>query len=264
MTDPLKSAEHFNQFFSKLARLKSGALFLDYDGTLAPFHQLDRMKAFPSPGIDVLLHDIIDSGKTRVAFVTGRPVEEIPKLIKFKTPVEIWGSHGREHQDLSGVVRVHGVSDEHESVLDAAWTASVGIPGTDTIERKAGCVAIHWRPASEEMRAIIRREAEVRWRPFIEEHGLEIQVFGGGIELIVPGRSKGDSVDALMENIDPAQTAVAFLGDELPDEDGFHALGDRGLSVIVGNAPRPTLAQARVTLPEGVIEFLRRWRDAVK
>lgn len=73
-------------FIRKVARAPQSALLLDYDGTLAPFHQ-DRYKAVPYPGVTTLLQSIMETGRTRLVVITGRRAHEvIPLLDLFPTP----------------------------------------------------------------------------------------------------------------------------------------------------------------------------------
>jgi trehalose-6-phosphatase len=53
--------------------------------------------------------------------------------------------------------------------------------------------------------------------------------------------------------------AVAYLGDDVTDEDAFGALTRRGLNVLVRQHCRPTLADAWIKPPSGLLEFFRGW-----
>jgi hypothetical protein len=57
----------------------------------------------------------------------------------------------------------------------------------------------------------------------------------------------------------PAGAAVAFLGDDLTDEDAFRALSGRGLSVLVRARPRSTAADVRLAPPAELLAFLDAW-----
>src|SRR5215470_6364459 len=77
-------------------------LMLDYDGTLAPFHE-DRMQALPWPGITERLDRLTTMPSVHLALVTGRSARELASLLPLRHAVEIWGSHGREHLTSNGV-----------------------------------------------------------------------------------------------------------------------------------------------------------------
>lgn len=106
-----------------------------------------------------------------------------------------------------------------------------------------------------------------RYRAFpsdgvLAQRNLDIDVFNGGIELSVSGRSKGDAMRAILSsNID--RYPVAFLGDDMSDENGFEVLASSGLPVLV-EARRPdTAAAAWASLGPGVVAFLDRWMQAL-
>ena len=78
-------------------------LILDFDGTLAPLSP-DRENVRPYGGIVDVLNEITESGKTRIAFVTGRPTDQLIQLLGFDGWMEIWGEHGFERRTRDGKV----------------------------------------------------------------------------------------------------------------------------------------------------------------
>jgi trehalose-6-phosphatase len=52
---------------------------------------------------------------------------------------------------------------------------------------------------------------------------------------------------------------VAFLGDDLTDEDGFLAIRGRGLGILVRKTFRPTAAEVHLHPPRELLEFLDQW-----
>ncbi len=247
-----------DDFFTRLAGASQALLLLDYDGTIAPFRE-NRFDARPAPGLAPLIETIAATPNSRVVFVTGRPCDELLSLARLSVPVEVWGAHGREYRGLDGITRIIGVSDEQQSLLREQHAALAPRIPDNKLEVKTGCLAFHWRGVDPALRDELVAAIEPRWHTLAREQQLEIKHFDGGIELCVPGRTKGDAVEAILAEVDTSRTAVAFLGDDLTDEDGFRALGDRGLSVLVRNLPRESLAPVRLTLPDGVRDFLTRW-----
>lgn len=260
MPDP--SEQTLSAFFTQLAQLPASLLLLDYDGTLAPFRE-NRLEAEPAEGIREVLAQIVETPGARVVLVTGRPCEEVLSLLRPARPLEVWGCHGREYRGLDGQTVIHGVTDAHAAALREARGMVEQLVDAQRVDAKTGCLALHWRglPSGEQER--IAREARAAWEPYIESAGLKILDFDGGIELAVPGRTKGDAVNALLEHVEVKRTGIAFLGDDLTDEDGFEALGERGLSVLVRNEPRPTSAQVRISAPQGILDFLHHWKAAI-
>lgn len=256
------SGDAIDTFFGNLSQARECLLLLDYDGTLAPFVE-NRLQAYPAPGLRELLDQILADSHTRIVLVTGRDSEELTHLLGLAQPVEIWGCHGREYRGLDGKVRTTGVTPEaQESLREGYEAARAADPRADRSEYKTGCATLHWRGLGEKEKDRLREKVLAVWEPLAERHGFEIKNFDGGIELCVPGRTKGDAVTSLLSEYDDRLPCAAFLGDDLTDEDGFEALGDRGLSVLVRNEPRPTRADVRITMPDGVLDFLQRWYAA--
>ena len=78
------------EFFNALKGARSSFLFLDYDGTLAPF-RVNRFTARPWAGVRELLKQIQQQGRTRMTMITGRPAQEIRPLLGIDTTYEVWG-----------------------------------------------------------------------------------------------------------------------------------------------------------------------------
>lgn len=92
---------NLSKFFDCLAESTNPVLFLDYDGTLAPFSR-ERDRAFPYPGVTDCLNGIIGNGNTKLVLVSGRSVDDLISLIELGKLPEIWGSHGGERLSADG------------------------------------------------------------------------------------------------------------------------------------------------------------------
>lgn len=130
-------------------------------------------------------------------------------------------------------------------------------------EEKPGCLAIHWRGLPFQNKERLRERVMERWQwvRHARRGDLAWHEFDGGIELWVPGRNKGDVVNAILGEM-PRDTAAAYLGDDLTDEDAFKAIGGRGLAVLVRPEYRPTAAHVWIRPPEELLKFLAQWQAA--
>src|SRR5690606_9284007 len=81
-----------DRFFASLRASSDRALVLDYDGTLAPFHE-DPAQAKPWPKAMALVAGIIAEGRTRVVIATGRWTRDLLPLLDLPKQPELWGSH---------------------------------------------------------------------------------------------------------------------------------------------------------------------------
>ena len=252
--------EHLNNFFPQLARSAQAALLLDYDGTLAPF-QLKRDEAFPYPGVPELLSQIQQSDRTRLVLISGRALKDLIPLLKMARVPEIWGSHGWERLQLDGSRELFPIQENYLDGLKEAEAAAARLG--NAFEHKPASVALHWRGATPEQAHEMQNTIGAKWREIAERHALQLNPFDGGLELRVPGRHKGLVVETILREMEHASPAVAYLGDDLTDEDAFAALEGRGLRLLVRKEPRDTRADCRIEPPEELIAFLQRWRDNV-
>ena len=249
------------RFFEGVARASSRVLMLDYDGTLAPF-QVRPERAVPYPGVVTVLDRIMAAEKTRMVIVSGRPLDALVPLLKLRHQPELWGAHGWERRlpDGSGVCNrpdeaVRKRLEEGERL--AAQLARIGV----RIERKPASVAVHWRGALALAAASIRNELARAWEPLAADGLLELLPFDGGVELRARGWNKQDAVKAVLSETN-GEAAVAYLGDDMTDEDAFKVVTPRGLAVLVRPEFRMTAAQLWIRPPRELIAFLKSWQDA--
>lgn len=258
MPDPIET------FLARLARSESALLVLDYDGTIAPYHDL-KDQAVLVPGVEERLIAIHESGHTRIIINTGRATENLLYIAALPFPVEVWGCHGREHLDAEGNFQVFGITAAHLLGLEIGRQRIREHVAARCIELRNGCLTVFYQDASDERRREMLAAAHRCWDDLLEPHGLSVEEFFGGIELITNGRDKGDAIRAILASVDPARVPVAFLGDAETDEDGFRAMGGQGLSILVSAGhPPSTAAHVRVEQWEGVISFLDQWLEAIR
>ncbi|HUK47784.1 MAG TPA: trehalose-phosphatase [Terriglobales bacterium] len=243
-------------FFDRLRRARSRALLLDYDGTLAPFTP-DREHAFPYPEIPELVSRIIRA-RTRVVLISGRPATELLFLSGIHPHPEIWGSHGSERLLPDGSYQVDPPSPEHQAVLRAAARSLHACGLASQMEIKPGGIAVHWRGLTPEQREPIEAKVKQLFSSAVEDSGLLLLPFDGGMELRAPGKNKGDAVSAILAEMGSG-VAAAYLGDDQTDENAFRAIKGRGIAILVRPQPRPTLADLWLRPPDELGRFLREW-----
>jgi trehalose-phosphatase len=248
------------EFLEGISRAPGRVLMLDYDGTLAPF-QVRPERATPYPGVREVLEDLVEDGGTRVVIVSGRPAADLVPLLGLRQTPEIWGGHGWERLLPSGEYKTQEpspavkVSLEKARELAAEATRSGG-----RLERKHASVALHWRGLRALTAAKVQARLRAVWEPLARESELQLLPFDGGIELRAPGCNKQHAVKAVLSET-TADSTVAYLGDDLTDEDAFVAVKPRGLAVLVRPELRDTQADVWLQPPRELIGFLKRWRD---
>jgi trehalose-phosphatase len=248
------------RFFAGLASAQARVLLLDYDGTLAPF-RVERDQAAPYSGVRDALAAMLQAGHTRLVVISGRKASELPGLLRLTPQPEIWGTHGWERLRPDGAYSSPQLDTRVAAGLAAAraWADWQGLAGQ--LEEKPASVALHWRGLPPELIAELRAAALACWSALVPA-GLEIHSFDGGIELRVPGRDKGFAVRTILGETRPDAASIAYLGDDLTDEDAFAALAGRGLGILVRAELRPTKAALWLRPPEELIAFLWRWQRA--
>ncbi len=234
-------------------------LFLDYDGTLAPF-SVERDRAFPYPGVSEALTRIITSTRTRLVIVTGRPIDDLMPLLDLDPMPEIFGSHGWERRSPDGTRFTFPLPPEAQGAIEDAgfWIIQNRLEAQSEV--KPASVTIHWRGLPEGERQTLRQAALEAWTPFTTVESIELTPFDGGLELRVLGQDKGNAVRTVMTEVG-AEGAAAYLGDDQTDEDAFAALAREGLSVLVRAEKRSTRADLWLTPPDELLNFLEQWRD---
>jgi trehalose 6-phosphate phosphatase len=244
---------------TRIAQAPERVLMLDYDGTLAPFNVRPE-RAVPTPEVAAVLEKIVQAGGTRVVVVSGRPAAELPPLLKLSQRPEIWGSHGWERLLPDGRRIVEEPTAEVRQSLAHAATEIRGIlPVGARIEQKLASVALHWRGVAEEPARALQNEATARFQAFARAGALEMLPFDCGVELRAVGCNKQYAVKAVLSETDDV-SAVAYLGDDITDEDAFRAVKPRGLGVLVRSEFRETAADVWLKPMHELVAFLEPWR----
>jgi len=245
-------------FLDKIRVARARVLMLDYDGTLAPFHVRTEL-AFPYPGVTGVLDELMRDRRTRVIIVSGRRAVDVIPLLSLRTQPEIWGSHGWERLLANGKVQTQNLPPDVRRALEEADKSSRElIRSAGRLERKPASVALHWRGLSALAVAKIQERALAAWQPLTRAHQVELLSFDGGVELRVVGCNKRHAVMTVLSET-AVDSAIAYLGDDMTDEDAFEAVKARGLAVLVRPQLRETRADIWLRPPREVIAFLKDW-----
>jgi trehalose 6-phosphate phosphatase len=250
-----------DSFFESLKSAHNRILMLDYDGTLSPF-TVDRDNANPYPGIREILDRIIESGKTRLIIISGRQLNALEGLLNLKNKPEMWGCHGAEHySSKNGYTSIqHPESTRRFLSGIASWAEESHL--NESIEIKPFGVAFHWRGLDDRRKNEIETKVEAVWNNKLADYDLELTKFDGGLEIRNRKTGKNNALNTIL-SVYHDDYAAAYLGDDYTDEDAFNALGDKGLKALVKNESRPTAADIILSPPEELIDFLKRWLNAV-
>lgn len=254
MTKPL----HLPDLLPTLTTTPHLALFLDYDGTLIPYHPTPD--AVTTPPLTLrLLERLTLNPDLHLIIITGRTLDDI--RTKIPTPNTGYAAlHGRDIS-LPDIPTFHytippSIADKMNTIKKAAQQ-SFHEPGL-LIEDKPDALAFHYRqiPPDREQQTIDNIDRFIAShdpeRLFDRVHGAKV------IELRPKGWNKGKAVDFILATLSfPCPPLPIYIGDDTTDEDAFIALQNDGITIRVLYDPaQRTNAAYTVTSPNDVIFFL--------
>src|SRR3954469_6873503 len=229
------------------------AVFLDYDGTLAPIvsHPED---AWLADSMRQTLRSL--AARVPVAILSGRDLDDVRGRVLVDGIVYA-GSHGFDIAGAGGLRRELGaaylpVLDKAEMELRAALDA---IPGAQ-LERKHFSVAAHYRNVNETdafkvaiaVDAVGERHRELR------------RMDGKKVYELLPNIdwNKGKAMLWLLETLalDGRNALPIYIGDDRTDEDALCALEKQGIGILVSEKPHITAASYSLRNPDEVERFL--------
>jgi trehalose-phosphatase len=238
-----------------VAAARHHLLMLDYDGTIAPF-EAERDKAVPLPQSVLLLRKIAAWTRTRVAIVSGRPLEEVEGFLG-DLPAIFVGEHGWEQRAPSGEIIRRPLDASVASTIAAAERAARVAGWGDLLERKRFAVVLHTRGLPDGRARECQERCLDIWGQLADSH-VALDRIDGGVEMRARGRNKGTVVLSLLSHSLPGTLGV-FVGDDVTDEDAFEVVRDWGFGVRVGHHDQPTIAQGSLPSCETLPEFLEEW-----
>jgi trehalose 6-phosphate phosphatase len=224
------------------------ALFLDFDGTLVDIAPTPEAIAVPE-GLSARLEALSRRLGGRLALVSGRSTANIAAHLG-AIGIARAGSHGVERITAAGA-RLGPEPAPIPAELDAAMREfAAAHPGLG-YEGKSHGAALHYRAAPQlEHAAIAFAERQAIM------HGLWVKLGKFVVELVNQGADKAAAVRAFMAAEPFVGARAVFIGDDVTDEDGFRAAGERGGFGIVVGARAGTLARHCLDRPAKVHEWL--------
>ncbi|HEY7127852.1 MAG TPA: trehalose-phosphatase [Ktedonobacterales bacterium] len=229
------------------------AVFLDYDGTLTPIRDRPE-EAVISESMREAVRRL--AAQVPVCVVSGRDRKVVQQLMGLDALI-VAGDHGfdiwspargpiqhEEGASFAGLLRA----------IEAQLRTELGnVPGV-LLEPKMRSVAIHFRLVAEAQRPRVKEVVDA----ILREHPKDLKVTPGKMVYEIQPNldwNKGQAVLYLLKALDLDRDDVVplYLGDDITDEDAFHALGGRGISIFVGSADDPETAN-RTTAADYVLK----------
>jgi trehalose-phosphatase len=226
--------EHLNDIRQRLEG-RTPALFLDYDGTLAPISQTPDAAIMPAPVGDILRRL---AAQTTVAIISGRDRIDVERMVGVAGLIYA-GAHGFDIGGGALGKRTHSIGGDFAPALAAVrrhLEASLsGIDGA-LIELKTKSIVVHYRMAGAPDVPVIKAAVNEAMSGAV---GLRL-MSGKKILEILPAIdwNKGRAVLWLIEalKLTANDTAVIYIGDDVTDEDAFKAVATCGIGIRVADA----------------------------
>lgn len=238
---------------SPLAQGAGVALFLDFDGTLVEIaDHPDGIEV--RDGLPAMLEALCRRLDGRLAIVSGRALADLDRYLG-PIAVAMAGSHGGEFREAGSSEAIALAEPLPDTVLDEL-RALAQSHGDLLVEAKPFSAAIHYR-SNTSVRDVLLEAAQA----MAKTHGLALKHGKMVIELVMPGSDKGTAVRRFMDLPNFAETRPIFAGDDVTDEDAFHAVADFGGGGILVGAMRETAAAWRL---DGVTALHGWLRDATE
>jgi len=234
-------------------------LYLDYDGTLAPFAPTPD-DVLPDDRVIGLISKLADSSNIRVSIVSGRHLGHIRKLIPLPN-ILLAGTYGVEMQLADGR-EVHQIAyDSIRPTLDSLKPRWQGlIEGKDGfyLEDKGWSLAIHARRADErEGERVLDAAEKMLTQEILGEYLQKIQSFRF-LEIGPHNADKGHALRYLFDHFHWADAIPIYIGDDDKDEEAFQAINEHnGQSILVAKEPRETQAKYILESPAEVHHWLK-------
>lgn len=249
--------EQFGEIEARIGTSRP-AIFLDYDGTLAPIA--------PRPELAVLSDEMRETvrGLSRlctVAVISGRDRKDVEALMGLDDLVYA-GSHGFDIAGPDGFRMENEEAAGFEPDLakaDAGLRSLLADVEGVLVERKRYAIAVHYRLVAPG--DVDKVEAAVD--ATVAGAADRLRRTGGKKVFEIRPRfpwDKGRAVLWLLDalGLDRADVLPFYLGDDETDEDAFMALRARGIGIMVGPPPHETAAHYGLSDPEANGRFLRR------
>ncbi|TRX48805.1 bifunctional alpha,alpha-trehalose-phosphate synthase (UDP-forming)/trehalose-phosphatase [Fulvivirga sp. M361] len=207
-------------------------LFLDYDGTLAPFNT-DPTQAGPDEELHEIIKGLTKNKKNNVVVISGRD----------RNTLENWlGQHDIEFVAEHGVwIKHKGKAWETSDKLDNSWKDDIRpimeiyvnkTPGS-FIEEKDYSLVWHFRKVETGLGELRSREI-ISHLKYLAVN-MNLQVLEGSMVVEIKNLEVNKGKAAMKWVQEKANDFILAIGDDATDEDTFKALPDQAFTIKVGD-----------------------------
>jgi trehalose 6-phosphate synthase/phosphatase len=234
------------------------ALFLDYDGTLAPIAE-HPSSARLSTAMRAAVEACSERGDTDVTVVSGRALADVQKLVGLPG-LTYAGNHGLEIEWPNGDMYQHEDLPHYRRRTVALANELAKLAGDGAwVEEKGATLTFHYREADLGDHADLAERA----REVIQQAGFRMRDALCAVEAAPPlGWDKGHAVlHILRRRYGPSwseDVRAMYAGDDVTDEDAFRVLVGLGMTFRVG-APDVRTSATRLLPNVSAVRALLEW-----
>ena len=206
-------------------------IFLDYDGTLMPFHS-DPLKAAPDQDLLNLMKELYEDERNKVVMISGRKKETLEQWMG-ALPIDIIAEHG-------AWLRKSGEEWQIAYDLSKDWKNEfhpilkqfeMRTPGS-FVEEKDYSLAWHYRRVDKGWGELRAKEMINNLKYAAANLGLQILEGNKVIEIKSANINKGNAAREWLKQY-PA-SFILTIGDDHTDEDTFKAMPEEAITIKVG------------------------------
>jgi trehalose 6-phosphate synthase/phosphatase len=206
-------------------------IFLDYDGTLVPFHP-DPLKASPDPTLMKILKGLYSDPKNKVVIISGRKKETLEAWMG-NLPIDIIAEHGAWSREIGKdwIIANDLGNSWKEEFYPLLKQYELKTPGS-FIEEKDYSLAWHFRKVDAGLAELRSREITGNLKYVAANLGLQLLEGNKVLEIKSANINKGNAAKQWLKQFHA--DFVLTIGDDQTDEDTFKVMPEEAFTIKVG------------------------------
>lgn len=241
----------------RLQKSKNTLFLFDFDGTLSKIVQHPG-HAKLGKKIKSLIRILSSLNGVSLGIVSGRPLTEIKRITRLNAII-VSGNHGFEAvgKNISFIhPKSQAIRNNLEKIISFIQTIKIPINGL-LVENKTLTGSLHYRNVnSNNLKKVFSLINRIK--PICKQYGFSIRK-GKKVFEIIPALewNKGHFVKWLEKKM--GRPLIVYAGDDTTDEDVFHFLEKRGITIRIGSTKRSAASyflSSQKDMPTLLVRFI--------